>query len=87
MIRGWRDLCGTQVDEDRIEAVESELPEGTGEDDSSRKKIEALADIICNGAKNLRRHCSCSWKRCKRRLNPKHSRTLSSILLLLAVVS
>ena len=49
MIRGWRDLCVDQVDEDRIEAVESELPEGTGEDDSSRKKIEALADIICNG--------------------------------------
>ena len=42
-------LVRAQVDEDIIEAVESELPEGTGEDDSSRKKIEALADMICNG--------------------------------------
>jgi hypothetical protein len=31
-------LVRAQVDEDRIETVESELPEGTGEDDSSRKR-------------------------------------------------
>ena len=42
-------LVQAQIDEDIIEAVESELPKGTGEDDSSRKKIEALADMICNG--------------------------------------
>ena len=42
-------LVQAQIDEDIIEAVESELPEGTGEDDSSRKKIEALADMICSG--------------------------------------
>lgn len=42
-------LLQAQIDEDIIEAVESELPEGTGEDDSSRKKVEALADIICGG--------------------------------------
>ncbi|HET6977109.1 MAG TPA: hypothetical protein VFI24_12350 [Pyrinomonadaceae bacterium] len=42
-------LVQAQIDEEIIEAVESELPGGTGEDDSSRKKVEALADIICSG--------------------------------------
>lgn len=42
-------LVQAQIDEDIIEAVESELPKVIGKDDSSRKKIEALADMICNG--------------------------------------
>jgi hypothetical protein len=42
-------IVQAQIDEDIIEAVESELPKGTDEDDSGRKKIEALADMICNG--------------------------------------
>lgn len=36
--------------EEIVETIESEPPEGTGEDDSNRKKIEALADVICNGS-------------------------------------
>ena len=44
----WR-LVQIQLDADIIEAAESELPEGICEDDSSRKKVEALADIICRG--------------------------------------
>ena len=42
-------LVQAQLDEDIIEAVELELPKETGEDDSSRKKAEALADMICRG--------------------------------------
>lgn len=42
-------IVQARVDEDIIEAVESELPKGIGEDDSSRKKVEALADMICRG--------------------------------------
>ena len=42
-------LVQAQIDEDIIEAVESEPAEGTGEDGSSRKRIEALADMICSG--------------------------------------
>jgi len=42
-------LVQAQIDEDIIEAVESELPKGTGEDDSGREKVEALADMICRG--------------------------------------
>lgn len=42
-------LVQAQLDEDIIETVELELPKGTGEDDSSRKKVEALADMICRG--------------------------------------
>jgi hypothetical protein len=42
-------IVQAQIDEDIIEAVESELPKGTSEDDSIRKKVEALADMICRG--------------------------------------
>src|SRR5262249_8971600 len=38
-----------EADEDTIEAVESELPEGTSGDGSNREKIETLADMICQG--------------------------------------
>jgi len=37
------------MDEDLIEAAESELPKGIWDDDSTRKKVEVLADIICRG--------------------------------------
>src|SRR5262249_25631144 len=38
-----------EADEDTIEAVESELPEGTSGEGSNREKIETLADMICQG--------------------------------------
>jgi hypothetical protein len=42
-------LVQIQLDADIIEAAELELRKWTGEDDSSRKKVEALADMICRG--------------------------------------
>ena len=42
-------LVQPQIDEDIIEAFESELPKETGEDDSRRERVEALADMICRG--------------------------------------
>ena len=44
----WK-LVQIQLDADIIDAAESELPEGMWDDDSSRKKVEALADMICRG--------------------------------------
>ncbi len=35
--------------EDIVNAIESEPPDGTGEDGSNREKIEALAEMICQG--------------------------------------
>ena len=42
-------LVQIQLDADIIETAESELPKGICEDPSSRKKAEALADMICRG--------------------------------------
>ena len=42
-------LVQAQLDDDIIEAAEMQLPKDTGEDDSSRKRAEALADVICSG--------------------------------------
>jgi hypothetical protein len=44
----WR-LVQIQLDADIIDTARSELAEGICEDDASRKKVEALADIICRG--------------------------------------
>src|SRR5262245_23171102 len=35
------------AEEGVVETIESEPPEGTGDDNSNREKIEALADMIC----------------------------------------
>lgn len=45
----WLARLVRQADAESVETIESEPPEGTGEDGSNRKKIEALADVICNG--------------------------------------
>ena len=37
------------AEETVVETIESELPEATGGDGSNREKIEALADMICQG--------------------------------------
>jgi hypothetical protein len=42
-------VTGADAREDVVEAIESETSEDNGGDDSSRKKIEALADIVCRG--------------------------------------
>ena len=37
------------AEETVVETIESELPEATGGDGSNRERIEALAEMICNG--------------------------------------
>src|SRR5689334_723867 len=37
------------VAESVVETIESEFSEGSGGDDSNRERIEALAELICNG--------------------------------------
>jgi len=37
------------AEESGVETIESESPEGTGGDGSNRGKIDALAEMICNG--------------------------------------
>ena len=66
-------LVQAQIEEDIIEAVESELPKRIWDDDSSRKKVEALADLICRGGEKASAALFVLMERCKPRLNPRHS--------------
>ena len=46
----WESLVRqADAEETVVETIESELPETTGGDGSNREKIEALADMICQG--------------------------------------
>ena len=37
------------AEETVVETIESELPDGNGGNNSNREKVEALAELICNG--------------------------------------